>query len=935
MIPELKEVSEQLVDFLDHQSRVPILRIDEQHRITACNNGFLELFCLSEVPIGANLSDFLISSDEEIVSEEGRQEFRFNPQTRVQGVLVAHRLPHKKGLLLWFERPFATDNRVVETMTLMNNELISTQRELVKKNHHLNQLKNELAEKVVLLQESDRRYSALFTNKINGMAHCRVITDEHGRPVNYQILQINTAFERIVGIKKEDIEGRRIKDVFPGIEDLAFDYIGVLGKIALEGGEINTEVFFEITQKHLSLYAYCPMPGEFTVILTDIADRKRTEAALQKSEERLSTAARAADFGVYSYEFGGGQAYYSPEFLALFGLPPDATLELDEDLIAKALHPDDKPDFLAFVKAASDPCGSGILNLEYRIILPDGQIRWLRVTGQTVFSGKEPTDRPIQAYGISRDITERKKAEQQLKERKEMLNLILNSAAEGIYGIDMFGCCTFCNQASLDLLGYDHQEELLGKNMHDLIHHTLPDGSPFPVHNCQIFKAFHQGEGTHVDDEVLWRKNGSSFPAEYWSFPQYKGGECIGAVVTFFDITARKQVEEIRAGLTKQIQILEKTESLHRMAGAIAYTFNNLLGATMGYLEIAMEDLPPEGSLSKYLASAFQATERAVEVSSMMLTYLGQSFSEHSKLCLDLSEVCRSSLPMLENLIKKDVILAADLPSPGPAIIANTSHIQRLIKNLVINASEAIQDEQGTITVVIKTVSSVDLPTVHRFPVDWQPQGELFACLMVKDTGSGIAAQDIDKLFDPFFTSKFAGRGLGLAIILGILKMHKGMITVESEPGHGSVFQVFLPLSMEDVSLEQATSTQGPTSEVSHTVLLIEDEQPMREMLETMLARLGFVVFAARDGVEAIDIFREHQKDIHIVLCDITMSGMDGWDTLETLRTIVPTIQAIFISGHDEALVMQSEKSECPQAFLQKPFKRQDLQRTLEAALQI
>jgi two-component system cell cycle sensor histidine kinase/response regulator CckA len=222
---------------------------------------------------------------------------------------------------------------------------------------------------------------------------------------------------------------------------------------------------------------------------------------------------------------------------------------------------------------------------------------------------------------------------------------------------------------------------------------------------------------------------------------------------------------------------------------------------------------------------------------------------------------------------------------------------------------------------------------VHRFPVDWQPQGELFACLMVKDTGSGIAAKDIDKLFDPFFTSKFAGRGLGLAIVLGILKMHKGMITVESEPGHGSVFQAFFPLSMEHVVLQSDNATQGSSIVASHAVLLIEDEQPMREMLEIMLARLGFVVFAARDGVEAIEIFRKHQNDIHIVLCDISMSGMDGWETLATLRTMVPTIPAIFISGHDEAQVMQSEQSECPQAFLQKPFKKEDLRGVLATVL--
>lgn len=188
-------------------------------------------------------------------------------------------------------------------------------------------------------------------------------------------------------------------------------------------------------------------------------------------------------------------------------------------------------------------------------------------------------------------------------------------------------------------------------------------------------------------------------------------------------------------------------------------------------------------------------------------------------------------------------------------------------------------------------------------------------------------------LFDPFFTSKFAGRGLGLPVVLGILRTHGGAITFESELNRGSVFQVYLPLSLEHVPLHLNGAACSSAIGTRHAVLLVEDDRPMREMVETMLTRLGFVVFAAQDGIETVEIFREHQNDIRIVLCDLTMPGLDGWKTLGGLRTIAPGIPVIFISGHDESQVMQSDQPEYPQAFLQKPFKKQDLQRALDVFL--
>jgi CheY-like chemotaxis protein len=234
---------------------------------------------------------------------------------------------------------------------------------------------------------------------------------------------------------------------------------------------------------------------------------------------------------------------------------------------------------------------------------------------------------------------------------------------------------------------------------------------------------------------------------------------------------------------------------------------------------------------------------------------------------------------------------------------------------------------------VLSTVPASDIAIGHRFPLDWAPLEDLFACLEVRDTGSGIADKDIEKLFDPFFSSKFTGRGLGLSAVLGILRSLHGGATVESEPDKGSIFRIYFPLAQEQIFIRPDAALQDSLMDFSGTVLLIEDEMQVRNMAETMLTRLGFTVLVAKDGVEAVEVFRRHQGEIRVVLCDLTMPRMDGWETLAGLRALAPDIPVILTSGYDEVQVMQGDHSQRPQAFLQKPFKRQDLERALGAAL--
>ncbi len=236
------------------------------------------------------------------------------------------------------------------------------------------------------------------------------------------------------------------------------------------------------------------------------------------------------------------------------------------------------------------------------------------------------------------------------------------------------------------------------------------------------------------------------------------------------------------------------------MAGAIAHHFNNQLGAVMGNLELALLELPKGTRAQENVTKAMKASSTAAQMSGLMLTYLGQSFDKREP--LDISEACRLNLPVLQGVMPENIVLKTDLATPGPTVNTNTKHIQQVLTNLVTNAQEAIGKNRGIIDLSVKTVSLTQIPVAQRFPLEWQPEGNAYACLEVTDTGCGIADSDIEKLFDPFYSSKFTGRGMGLAAVIGIVRVHGGVVTVESRIGRGSTFRVFLPLVEQEVALQ-------------------------------------------------------------------------------------------------------------------------------------
>lgn len=400
-----------------------------------------------------------------------------------------------------------------------------------------------------------------------------------------------------------------------------------------------------------------------------------------------------------------------------------------------------------------------------------------------------------------------------------------------------------------------------------------------------------------------------------------------------FNRSERIQAKEQTQELQIRLQQARKAESLSRMAGAITHHFNNQLSTILGNLELALEILPGKTGIHENLIQAMQAAWRATEINSLMLTYLGQTKAE-SKI-LDLSETCRKALSKLQETLPKEVSLETELAFPGPVVRANMGQLQQVLSYLFSNARESILEDTGSIRLATRVVPASEIPDSHLIPVGWRAAADFYACLEVRDSGRGMTLEEVDKSFDPFFSTKISGRGLGLAVVLGIVKGLNGAIGVRSKPDHGSSFQVYLPLVNEETSRQTGPSKAIHDFQGTGTVLLVEDQDAVRNIVTRILEHLGFQVLSAREGSAAIEIFRNNRETINCVLTDLSMPGMDGWETLSALRKIDPGIPVILASGYDQTRAMAGNHPELPQGFLGKPYQMSELKATLARVLDL
>ncbi len=370
-----------------------------------------------------------------------------------------------------------------------------------------------------------------------------------------------------------------------------------------------------------------------------------------------------------------------------------------------------------------------------------------------------------------------------------------------------------------------------------------------------------------------------------------------------------------RAALEAQFQQTQKLESLGVLAGGIAHDFNNLLVGILGNAELALTQLPEASPARENLKDVEQAALRAAEVTKQLLAYSGRSSIEKKQ--FNLSVLIEEMSQLLRVSVSKNAVLKSEFARGLPAIAGDPSQIRQVVMNLIINASDALGDKPGEITV--KTGRS----RTGR-DRDGEMTGGDYIYLEISDTGCGMDAETQEKIFDPFFTTHGLGRGLGLAALQGIVRSHHGFVELESERGRGTTFRIFFPALSRPVETAKEERPSFDQWRGDGTILVVDDNAAMCRLAESVLTRCGLEVLIARDGVEGVEVFREHSESISVVLLDLTMPRMGGEQALEEMLRIRPSARVILTSGFDQKDIA-ARFSDKLLSFLHKPFRMEEL----------
>ncbi len=526
-----------------------------------------------------------------------------------------------------------------------------------------------------------------------------------------------------------------------------------------------------------------------------------------------------------------------------------------------------------------------------------------------------------------------------LRESEEKLRLITASAYDAIVMLDDLGRVSFWNAAAERIFGYP-RSEMLGQ---DVCRALIP--RRYQSRFRHGLRAFGQtGEGPAVGETIEWIAVGrerDEFPIEL-SLSAVKIQDRWHALAVVRDITERKQAEEERRQLEERMRQNQRLESLGLLAGGIAHDFNNLLSTILGNAGLARHRVAASDPVAGNLEDIETAATRAADLTQQMLSYSGRGqFIVES---CDLSKMVEEMTQLLGVSISKRADLRCDLPDSLPAIEADRSQLQQVVMNLIINASEALGDEVGEI--VARTgVMQAGREALAACELGEELEAGPYVFVEVADTGCGMDEETRAKIFDPFFSTKFVGRGLGLAAVLGIVRGHQGALSVSSRPGEGSIFRVLFPVSAAAIEAGAAVEAAVPAGatadrpaslddyDESGTVLVVDDEPAVRGMVSSALEVLGFQVLNAGDGEQAVDVFRQNAGEIDLVLMDMTMPRMDGREAFLKIRDLRADARVILSSGYSEQDALRELHGERPLGFLQKPYDLTALANEVRSAL--
>jgi two-component system cell cycle sensor histidine kinase/response regulator CckA len=603
----------------------------------------------------------------------------------------------------------------------------------------------------------------------------------------------------------------------------------------------------------------------------------------------------------------GRRLYNSLSYQKVSGYSSD---ELQSSFSLEQVHPDDRD---RIKEGASQARATGVgQTLEYRFRHKDGSWLILESTSNVIRNAKGEPDKFVI---VNRDITERKKAEQALRRSEADFRSLIEHAPYGIYRASTTGQLLQVNPALIRMLGYSSAEELL---LQDL--------------RSKVFR--HSGEYKRLVDlltrtdeikdvEVEWlRKDGEPLTVRC-SGRRINDEHGVAAYIEVFaeDFTEKRALE-------RQLRMAQKMEAIGRLSGGIAHDFNNLLSVIIGYSRVLKKALGTDATLSEHAVEIEKAGQRAASLTKQLLAFSRQQVL--TPVVLDLNALVSDMQKMLPRLLGEDIEISLELDSELGRLQADQSQIEQVIMNLAVNARDAMPDG-GKLEIGTRNVR-LDQTYTRTHP--GSKPGD-YVALLVRDTGSGMDAETLAHIFEPFFTTKERGKGtgLGLATVYGIVKQSNGYIWVDSEPGHGSTFQIFMP-RYEGAS-EQTAQRLGRAEELhgSEQILLVEDAEPLRRLAKAFLEGAGFKVTSAENGEQALSIAAAHSRNFDLLLTDVVMPGMNGRVLAEGLTRRQPGLRVLYMSGYTDSFIAGHSVLEAGTELIQKPFTEETLIRKVREVL--
>jgi PAS domain S-box-containing protein len=759
-------------------------------------------------------------------------------------------------------------------------------------------LKKTVRQKTKELSASEERQRMLIELAVDG-----ILLGSHDGVV----IEANRSMCLMTGMAKEDLIGKHINNLPFREESLQknpfrFDLLQQGETVVSERILVRpdgTEVFIEMRTRMMP-------DGTYQSIYRDITERKQAEEDLRASEERYRNYIMNTPYGVTVSDEQGRYLQVNPSVCRITGYSEEEMLSMSfSDFLVEE-------NFEVGLQQFKQLTTDGRVSGDFLFRPKNGEKRWLSVTAVKISENRY--------LGFCNDITERKLAEQKIRETNELLTAILEGTTDAIFVKDRGGRYLMVNSGTC---------KALGREIHDIVGKT--DDELFPQKSWDIIREIDHKVMTLGKTMLVEEQLETAFGDTFWlvnKSPYYNEvREIIGLIGISRDITSIKKSEEDRKKLEAQLQQAQKMEAIGTLAGGIAHDFNNILSAILGYAEMARDDCPTGSNLAFDLDAILKAGIRARDLVRQILAFSRQVDCE--RISLHPANIVREAVKLLRPSLPATIEIRQDIDTAAGPVLADPTQLHQVLVNLCTNAYHAMEETGGALTLSLKNIilSAEDLVREPHL----EPGG--FVQISVSDTGAGMIPEIRERIFEPYFTTKETGKGtgMGLAIVHGIVRNHGGFLSCYSEPGEGTVFHVFLPI-MKTAAVEEPEAF-GPVSGGSEHILFIDDEEMLADMARGMLERLGYTVTVKNSSLEALSSFQNQPELFDLVITDQTMPGMTGIDLARRMLQIRPGLPIILCTGFSTLISEDRARTIGIREFALKPLAKRDIARLIRKVL--